>query len=57
MSRDNYLKKMREKFEFHAKQVGMNLEKDEIGAYKHDITHSHFVFFSTAYQIKEDDKE
>ena len=56
MSREEYLKKMRDRFEFHAKQFEMNLERDDIGAYVHDITHSHFVFFSTAYQIDESKK-
>lgn len=56
MNQDEYLKKMRETFEFYAKRYGMNLERDEDGFYIHDLTHSHFVFFSTAYQLSEDNK-
>lgn len=56
MNRDEYLKKMRETFESCAKMYGMNLEKDESGFYIHDLTHSHFAFFSTAYQFPEDKK-
>ena len=54
--REGYLQKMRELFEFYAKQYGMNLERDEAGFYLHDVTHSHFVFFSTAYQYDESKK-
>lgn len=56
MTREEYLNRMRQNFEFYANQYGMNLEKNEIGAYIHDITHSHFVFFSTAYQFEESKK-
>ena len=57
MNRDEYLKKMRETFESCAKMYGMNLERDEAGFYIHDLTHSHFVFFSTAYQLSEGEKQ
>lgn len=49
-NRHDYLKRMREHFEYCAKTFNLNLAKGPVGQYLDPMTDVCFTMFSTAYQ-------